>query len=119
MKGKTEIGLSDVARMAQAGVNGIRERGKADVGDKTMLDAVVPWAEALERSEAEGKSLAEALSVALEAAEAGHAGYQGNGPEDGARIVARRAHEGCAGCGRDGLCPDDQVVDRIFALRLT
>jgi len=71
VKGKTEIGLSDFVRMAQAGVAAIRERGKADVGDKTMLDTLVPWVEALAQAKTEGKSLSEALSSALGVAEQG------------------------------------------------
>jgi dihydroxyacetone kinase-like protein len=71
VKGKTEIGLSDFVRMAQAGVAAIRERGKADVGDKTMLDTIVPWVEALAQAETEGKSFSEALSIALGVAEQG------------------------------------------------
>ena len=83
VKGKTEIDLSDVVRMAQAGINGIRERGKADVGDKTMLDTLVPWAEALAQAESEGKSLPEALSVSRPAAEQGMLSTKGMMPKIG------------------------------------
>lgn len=74
VKGKTEIDLADVARMANAGVQGVRERGKAEVGNKTMLDTLVPWANALVKAESEGRSLPEGLSEAEEAAKQGMLG---------------------------------------------
>jgi phosphoenolpyruvate---glycerone phosphotransferase subunit DhaL len=54
-------------RMIQA----MRGLGKAEVGDKTMLDALVPAAAALRASVDDGAGLAEALTAAREAAEAG------------------------------------------------
>jgi dihydroxyacetone kinase-like protein len=54
-------------RMIQA----MRGLGKAEVGDKTMLDALVPSAAALRASVDDGAGLAEALTAAREAAEAG------------------------------------------------
>jgi phosphoenolpyruvate---glycerone phosphotransferase subunit DhaL len=83
VKGKTEIDLSDLVRMAHAGVTGIRDRGKADVGDKTMLDTLVPWADALNRAAEEKKSLAEALAEALPAAERGMLSTRGMMPKAG------------------------------------
>ena len=38
---------SDIADALQAGVDMVRQRGKSDVGDKTMLDVLVPVCEAL------------------------------------------------------------------------
>ena len=82
-KGQMELDLSDMARMANAGVNGLRERGKASVGDKTMLDTVVPWAETLTRAESEGKSMPEALQEALQAAKQGMLSTKGMVPKMG------------------------------------
>ncbi|MEM8853906.1 MAG: dihydroxyacetone kinase subunit DhaL [Pseudomonadota bacterium] len=42
-----------VARMFRAGVDAIMKRGKANVGDKTMLDVLIPVAEALEEGAAQ------------------------------------------------------------------
>lgn len=83
VKGKMEIDLSDLARMAEAGVTGIRDRGKADVGDKTMLDTLVPWAEALREAALQGKALPEALALALPAAERGMLSTRGMLPKAG------------------------------------
>ena len=40
-------GSSEIADALQAGVDMVRKRGKSDVGDKTMLDVLVPVCEAL------------------------------------------------------------------------
>jgi len=71
VRGSGEIGLAEVAAMVRAAAEGIRERGKADVGDKTMLDALVPVAEALSLAASMGASLGEALRQATEAAREG------------------------------------------------
>ena len=70
-KGKHEIGLTDVAKMLEAAQIGIQERGKAQVGDKTVLDALAPTAAALKAAAEKGVSLPEALRQSLAASEAG------------------------------------------------
>ena len=40
-------GTAEIADALQAGVDMVRQRGKADIGDKTMLDVLVPVCEAL------------------------------------------------------------------------
>jgi phosphoenolpyruvate---glycerone phosphotransferase subunit DhaL len=52
-------------------VQAMRRLGKADVGEKTMLDALVPAAESLRARIEAGDGLAAALTTAREAAEAG------------------------------------------------
>jgi dihydroxyacetone kinase-like protein len=70
-RGKNEIGLADLVQMGEAGAAGVRERGKADVGDKTLLDTVVPAVQALKAAADEGQPLEEALKRSLAAAEEG------------------------------------------------
>jgi dihydroxyacetone kinase-like protein len=70
-KGRQEIGLAELAAMVAAAEAGIRERGKAQVGDKTVLDMLAPTVESLRRSAAEGLALPDALRRSLEAAKAG------------------------------------------------
>ena len=70
-KGKHEIGLADAAKMLEAAQIGIQERGKAQVGDKTVLDAMAPAVAALKAAAEKGVSLPEALTQSLAAAEAG------------------------------------------------
>jgi dihydroxyacetone kinase-like protein len=70
-KGKTEVGILDVAKMGRAAVNGVMERGKAKIGDKTMIDALNPAIEALEKIVDENITIKEAFEKAYEAAKAG------------------------------------------------
>jgi dihydroxyacetone kinase-like protein len=56
------------------GVEGVRQRGKAEPGDKTMLDALIPAAAAMQEALQEGSDLPEALRRAERAAVAGMAG---------------------------------------------
>ena len=42
MVGKDEIGSLELSTMLKAAIEGIQKRGKADLGDKTILDALTP-----------------------------------------------------------------------------
>ena len=59
------------AGVLRAGLDGVVARGKAVEGDKTMVDALAPAADALDGAVASGASLKEALQAAVKAAEAG------------------------------------------------
>jgi phosphoenolpyruvate---glycerone phosphotransferase subunit DhaL len=69
--GKDEVVLADWAQAVKAGVDGVQSRGKAEPGDKTMVDALLPAAEALREAADQGTDLAEALRQAAGAAEEG------------------------------------------------
>ena len=71
VKGKTAIGLADLAAMSEAAYAGIQERGKAQLGDKTVLDALSPAAAALRAAAEAGTSIEAVIAQALAAAEAG------------------------------------------------
>ena len=60
-----------LARAVRAGLGGVAARGKAEAGDKTMLDALIPACDALDEALAAGKPLGEALNTAAEAAARG------------------------------------------------
>jgi phosphoenolpyruvate---glycerone phosphotransferase subunit DhaL len=47
VKGKTELGGEDVVAMLRGAAEGIKKRGNSDVGDKTLLDALVPMTDAI------------------------------------------------------------------------
>ena len=68
---KLELTLADWAAALQAGVAGVVMRGKANLGDKTMVDALTPAVEALKAASAEGASLPQALRRSEQAAEQG------------------------------------------------
>ena len=71
LKGKVPVGDEDVAGVIAAMAKGIADRGKASIGDKTMLDAWLPAAEAAVEAVAAGAALGDALTTAAEAADAG------------------------------------------------
>lgn len=64
-------GVALFADLVDAAQQAIRERGKAAPGDKTLLDALVPAAEALRSAADEDLALADALVRAAQAAVAG------------------------------------------------
>jgi len=67
--GKADLATADLAAFFQAFVEGIMERGKAQPGDKTVIDALKPAADILAQLSTEDP--AKALSAALSAAEKG------------------------------------------------
>jgi len=69
--GQAELSPADLARMFQAAEQGIQERGKAQLGDKTILDALHPAVEAFGAALAAGQPVAAAGASALAAATAG------------------------------------------------
>jgi dihydroxyacetone kinase-like protein len=71
VRGKQEVDLSDLARMVEAALAGIQERGKAEIGDKTVLETLVPLSRELSAAAAEGLPVDEALRRSLVAAEEG------------------------------------------------
>lgn len=69
--GKQELSAPDVAAALAAGVAGVCSRGKAELGDKTMVDALLPAAEAVESALTDGVGLGTALGKAAVAAREG------------------------------------------------
>lgn len=72
-KTEAEIERTDVIAMFRAAIEGIKKRGNSDLGDKTLLDALVPAVDQLEKAFNEGKdtetALEEAAIVARDCAE--------------------------------------------------
>jgi phosphoenolpyruvate---glycerone phosphotransferase subunit DhaL len=66
-----EVTPESVGEALKAGVGGILQRGKAELGDKTMYDAWAPALEAYDGAVAGGSDLAGALAAAAEAAAKG------------------------------------------------
>ena len=69
--GKSEVEAADVVALFQAGVEGLQQRGKAELGDKTILDALIPAVDAMRGALEAGSGLAEILDRGAAAAEAG------------------------------------------------
>ena len=68
---KAELSASDVAAMLEAAINGVKARGKAEPGEKTLVDALQPAAEAFRSAADAGKSLKECGLSAAAAARCG------------------------------------------------
>lgn len=68
VKGKATLAGADVVALFQAMAQGIQDRGKAEIGEKTMVDAWLPAAQAAAAAHVAGKTLSESLAAALEAA---------------------------------------------------
>jgi phosphoenolpyruvate---glycerone phosphotransferase subunit DhaL len=104
VKGKQEVTGDDVVAMLRASIAGIMARGNAELGDKTLLDALAPMTDAIETALAEGKTseavVADAAAAARAAADAttpmiakrGRAAYTGErsigSPDAGAVAIA-------------------------------
>lgn len=77
MLGKKEVSLADVALLFTEANRGVYETGKksfgkgAEIGDKTLVDALKPCAMALTKAAEEGKSLREGLVLGAKAAHEG------------------------------------------------
>lgn len=69
--GKMELSLADWVATLEAGVNGVVMRGKANLGDKTMVDALTPALNALKKSAANGAATGVALQQSAAAAAQG------------------------------------------------
>ncbi|MFD1505104.1 dihydroxyacetone kinase subunit L [Georgenia yuyongxinii] len=119
-KGKQELGRSDVVEMLRAAITGIKARGGADLGEKTLLDALVPMTDTLADHLEQGGQAQVALDAAAvqarESAEAtselqarrGRASYTGErsigSPDPGALAIAVLAEE-IAKRWQDGSAP--------------
>lgn len=68
---KDVLSPDDIAGMWQAGLDGVMQRGKAQPGDKTMIDALAPAAEAFRHAVEAGDDLAGAFGRAADAARNG------------------------------------------------
>ncbi|MBR6712314.1 MAG: dihydroxyacetone kinase subunit L [Selenomonadaceae bacterium] len=70
-KGKMEITEADFVAALDAAINGVKMRGKAVEGEKTMLDALCPAYKAIKVGIDGGKNLIDALADGVDAAAKG------------------------------------------------
>ena len=72
LAGNAEPTADDVIAALRAAIEGIKQRGDSDLGDKTLLDALVPAVDALEAGLGDGAAIAleRAAAAARESAEA-------------------------------------------------
>jgi phosphoenolpyruvate---glycerone phosphotransferase subunit DhaL len=82
LSSKEDLSPEDVAGALEAALGGIKQRGKAEVGDKTIVDALEPGVEAAKEVASSGGGAGEVLRAAAEAA--------GEGAEATVPLTARR-----------------------------
>ena len=113
-RGKTEIGLQDLAAMLGSAIEGIQARGGAQLGDKTLLDALIPVHQQLTAANGDNaavlKDAAEAADKAVDetrhlVAHRGRASQVGersaNTPDPGIVAIATILQDWCKSCGVD------------------
>ena len=82
LSSKEDLSPEDVAGALEAALGGIKQRGKAEVGDKTIVDALQPAVEAAKEAASSGRAAGEVFRAAAEAA--------GEGAEATVSLTARR-----------------------------
>ena len=68
---KAELDSADVVALFEAGLGGVLQRGKAELNDKTMVDALTPAVEAMKNGLNNGANLGQILEQGTAAAEKG------------------------------------------------
>ena len=71
LAGRTSVGLDDWVVIGEAAIESMQSRGKASLGDKTLLDALVPAVAALERERDAGSDEKTAVQAAVKACQEG------------------------------------------------
>ena len=90
---KTELVPDDVIALLRAAIGGIKQRGESDLGDKTLLDALVPAVDSLEASFADPSIAADHGVAALQ----GAADVAVKAAEDTAPMIAKRGRAAYTG----------------------
>jgi phosphoenolpyruvate---glycerone phosphotransferase subunit DhaL len=90
---KEEVSAEDAAEALEAALGGVKQRGKAEVGDKTIIDALEPAVEAAKEAAGEG-SVAGVFRAAAEAAK--------EGAESTVPLTARRGRASYLGARAEG-----------------
>lgn len=90
---KEEVSAEDAAESLEAALGGVKQRGKAEVGDKTIVDALEPAVEAAKEAAGEG-SVAGVFRAAAEAAK--------EGAESTVPLTARKGRSSYLGARAEG-----------------
>ena len=93
-KGKTELTTADIIQMGRAAVQGMMARGGAQVGDKTLLDAIVPALDKVEELCQDGQGdFKSASSSCVRGRDRRSRRNPGMAREAGSSILRRRPHD--------------------------
>lgn len=108
VRGKAALELADLVAMLSAAIEGIKERGKASAGEKTMLDAMIPALEQLTTFAEQGRGLGEAVESAATTAE--------KAAQDTAKMEAKHGRAGWLAARSLGV-PDAGAVAIAMMMR--
>ncbi|MDV2996724.1 MAG: PEP-dependent dihydroxyacetone kinase, ADP-binding subunit DhaL [Chroococcidiopsis sp. SAG 2025] len=67
--GKAELATEDLLKLLQAGLEGVVQRGKAHLGDKTMIDVLLPVVDSFQQSVDNNKNILETIQQVVLVAE--------------------------------------------------
>ena len=70
-KNENDIDIDNIDMAVKEAVEGVKQRGNASVGDKTMVDTLEPFYKAFRKTVLDEKNLKECFAAGLEAAEKG------------------------------------------------
>jgi phosphoenolpyruvate---glycerone phosphotransferase subunit DhaL len=101
-----ELGLEALADGVAAGLAGIQRLGGAQPGDKTMVDALAPAAEALAAAQRDGATLAAGLAAAAASAR--------SGADATAPLLARRGRASYVGEAARGVADPGALTVALF-----
>ena len=108
LDGAAEVSLEAFARALQAGANAVVSLGGAELGDKTMVDALLPAVASLVESLRDGKDFIASTTDAADTAE--------SAADETATLVARKGRASYTGSGGLGhVDPGAKGIALIFA----
>ena len=94
LSGKEDLSPEEVAEAIEAALAGVKQRGKAEEGDKTMVDALTPAAQAAKKAASSGEGVGEVFRAAADAAN--------EGAEATVPLTARRGRASYLGARAEG-----------------
>jgi phosphoenolpyruvate---glycerone phosphotransferase subunit DhaL len=113
VRDRPEPGAADAVAMLRAAAEGIKARGRSDLGDKTLLDALIPMTDALEQRLADGEPAAGPAELAALAASTARAAADATTP-----MQARRGRQSYTGERSIGSPDPGAVAVAVMAERV-
>lgn len=110
VKGKQTVEDADAVEMLRAAIEGIKKRGGADVGDKTLLDALVPMTDSVAADVDQGL---DGKQIATNAAQVAR-----SAAEDTSRLEAQRGRASYTGQRSIGSPDPGAVAIAVLAERI-
>jgi phosphoenolpyruvate---glycerone phosphotransferase subunit DhaL len=105
----------DVVAALRASIEGIKQRGNSDVGDKTLLDALVPATDTLEQQLQDGRSASEALEAAAGTARESAEATKGMLAQRGRAAYTGERSVGSVDAGAMGIAVIFEAVSRAWS----